>query len=102
MAISRHWTGVAKRERAGEYIAHLQHDTFKKLATIDGFIRASILKRDLDDGVEFLIETEWESIESIKKFAGDYVDTAVVPSVAQAMLIRYDKKVRHYEIHFRV
>jgi heme-degrading monooxygenase HmoA len=101
MTISRHWTGIAKKESADEYISHLQNDTFKILGSIEGFIQASIMKRDVEDGVEFLIITEWESLEAIKKFAGADVSTAVVPLVAQAMLKRYDKNVRHYQVHFR-
>ena len=55
--IARHWTGLVKKDRADEYIAHLKNDTFKQLANIDGFIDASILKRELPDGTEFLIIT---------------------------------------------
>ncbi|HZI24869.1 MAG TPA: hypothetical protein VFD46_07325 [Chryseolinea sp.] len=42
--IERHWKGIARKERANEYIDHLRNDTFKKLKQINGFIAASILK----------------------------------------------------------
>jgi heme-degrading monooxygenase HmoA len=96
--ISRHWTGIAKPEEADNYIAHLRRDTFPQLSLIKGFIAASILKRQVDRGVEFLIVTVWESMEAIEQFAGEGADDAVVPPVAQAMMVDYDKKVRHYEI----
>jgi hypothetical protein len=48
--------------------------------------------------VEFLIVTRWTSLAAIRKFAGDDVTTAVVPAEVQAMMIEYDRKVRHYEI----
>jgi heme-degrading monooxygenase HmoA len=98
--IARHWTGLAKKERADEYIEHLQQDTFKQIAGIDGFIAARILKRDLKEGVEFLIITEWQTIDAIKQFAGADFDTAVVPEPVQNIMIRYDEKVKHYEINF--
>lgn len=98
--ISRHWTGLAKKEKANEYIEHLQNNTFKHIALIPGFIAAHILKRELDEGIEFLIVTEWSSLNAIKQFAGENLDSAVVPDAVKELLIRYDDKVKHYEINF--
>jgi heme-degrading monooxygenase HmoA len=98
MKIARHWTGVTSKEMASAYIRHLQNDTFKQLILIKGFIKASILQRHVDAGVEFLIVTEWENMEAIKTFAGSNPDIAVVPKIAQDMMMRFDKVVRHYEI----
>lgn len=99
MKISRQWIGLCKKERANDYILHLQEETFQELLTLKGFLRASILKRELSEGIEFLIVTEWESLESIKQFAGEEVATAVVPPAVQEMMVRFDKMVRHYEIY---
>ncbi len=96
--ISRHWKGVAKLGEADTYIEHLKTDTFPKLTQIDGFISASILKRETDRGTEFLIVTVWKSIEAIERFAGEKADVAVVPEVVQAMMIDYDRQVIHYEV----
>jgi heme-degrading monooxygenase HmoA len=96
--ISRHWKGIAKPGEAENYIKHLRSDTFPKLAKIDGFISASILKRPVVKGTEFLIITVWESIESIKCFAGARADVAVVPEVVQAMMVECDTTVSHYEV----
>jgi len=96
--ISRHWKGIAKPGQADNYIKHLTNDTFPKLSEIEGFIGASILTRPVDEGTEFLIVTEWESIEAIKAFAGEPPDVAVVPPVVQAMMLEYNEKVRHYEV----
>jgi len=96
--IARHWTGLAQKERANEYIAHLQNDTFKQIAAIDGFISAGILKRELAEGTEFLIITEWQTLAAIKQFAGADHDTAVVPALVREIMISYDDKVRHYEV----
>ena len=96
--ISRHWRGVAKPDEADNYIKHLQNDTIPRLATIDGFCEASILRRTTTRGVEFLIVTTWQSEEAIRGFAGDSMRVAVVPPLVQAMMIEYDKEVVHYEI----
>ena len=59
--ISRHWRGIAKREDADSYVAHLKGDTFPKLASLAGFVRASILRREVPNGTEFQVVTVWES-----------------------------------------
>lgn len=96
--ISRHWRGVARANAADAYIEHLRSETFPAIRRLPGFVSASILRRAVPDGVEFLIVTTWESIESIRAFAGDDVETAVVPAVAQAMMVRFDQTVNHFDV----
>jgi heme-degrading monooxygenase HmoA len=96
--ISRQWTGITSSEKVPVYIAHLQNDTFPKLSSMKGFIKAAMLKRNVPEGVEFLVITEWESLEDIKQFAGTDPNVAVVPAVVEEIMICYDKVVKHYEI----
>lgn len=96
--ISRQWTGVAARAHADAYVAHLRSDTFSRLREIPGFLGARIHRREVDEGPEFLIVTEWESMEAIRQFAGDDAEAAVVPAKAREMLITFDTRVRHYEL----
>jgi heme-degrading monooxygenase HmoA len=94
--ISRQWRGIARSSDVQRYIEHLRGGTFPNLARIDGFVSASILQRSVPAGEEFLIVTVWESINAIKQFAGDDPGVAVVPPAVQAMMVEYDKAVRHY------
>ena len=96
--ISRQWCGVARREHADAYVAHLRTETFPQLANLPGFVDASILRREVADGVEFLIVTRWESLRAIEQFAGADVTRAVVPGVVQDMMVRFDQIVRHYDL----
>ena len=96
--ISRHWKGIAKPEFADRYVGHLEHETFPQLASLPGFIRATILRRDVAAGTEFLVVTQWDSLRSILAFAGADVGAAVVPPAVQAMMVDYDRSVVHYEI----
>lgn len=96
--ISRHWEGIFKTEYADDYVRHLREDLFPKLSSIEGFMNASILRRDMAEVVEFLIITKWDSMEAIKKFAGDAPELAVVPIEVQRMTLSFDTEVRHYEI----
>jgi len=98
--ISRHWTGTTKPGKSEEYILHLSNHTFKNLKKIPGFISAQILQRDAEDGVEFLIVSNWENVESIKQFAGNDFDLAVVPKVVQDLMLKFDQKVKHFDVTY--
>jgi heme-degrading monooxygenase HmoA len=96
--ISRQWRGLCRRERADDYIEHLRTETFPALGDIPGFVSASILRRAVPAGVEFLIVTQWQSLAAIHAFAGSKAETAVVPAKVQEMMIEYDREARHYEV----
>jgi heme-degrading monooxygenase HmoA len=96
--ISRHWRGLCRRERADEYVEHLRCETFPALEQIPGFVAASILRRAVPAGVEFLIVTQWQSLEAIRAFAGAAAEAAVVPAKVQQMMVEYDREARHYEV----
>lgn len=96
--ISRQWRGLAKQGLADRYVEHLRRETFPHLRSLAGFIDASILRRGLREGTEFLIVTRWQSMKAIEQFAGRDPEAAVVPDKVQEMMIEYDRLVRHYEV----
>lgn len=96
--ISRQWRGLSKPEHADAYVEHLRAETFPTIQKIPGFLSASILRRSTPVGVEFLIVTQWASIEAIREFAGAETETAVVPPKVQHMMVEYDRVVRHYDV----
>jgi heme-degrading monooxygenase HmoA len=96
--IARHWRGLVRRERAAAYVEHLQSETLPQLVQLAGFQDAKVLRRELAHGVEFLVVTFWESLDAIRAFAGNDVDSAVVPPKARDMMIEYDRRARHYEV----
>jgi heme-degrading monooxygenase HmoA len=96
--ISRHWRGLARADRADDYLQHLRSETFPALKGIPGFVGASVLRRPLPEGVEFLVVTQWASIDAIHAFAGPRAESAVVPQKVQSMMLEYDASARHYEV----
>jgi heme-degrading monooxygenase HmoA len=96
--ISRHWKGTVKRGCADAYIAHLERETFPSLRRLPGFVEASILRRETEEGTEFQIVTVWQSFDAIQAFAGPDLTAAVVPDAAQRLMATYDRFVVHYEI----
>jgi heme-degrading monooxygenase HmoA len=58
-----------------------------------------VLKRTSERGeIEFLVMTLWDSMDAIRKFAGDEPESAVVEPEAREALSDYDDFVRHYEV----
>ena len=95
---SRQWRGLAKAACAQAYVEHLRSETFPAIRALPGFVDASILRRIVPRGVEFLVVTHWTSVEAIRGFAGSDAETAVVPKKVREMMIEYDRTVRHYEV----
>ena len=96
--ISRQWRGLAKASSAEAYIDHLRLETFPAIGNLAGFMGATILRRTVPEGVEFLIVTTWASLEAIHAFAGINAESAVVPAKVHDMMVEYDRVVRHYEV----
>jgi heme-degrading monooxygenase HmoA len=100
--ISRQWCGIARPDQAEAYLKHLRAETFPQLRAIAGFLGAAVYRREVSKaglpGVEFLVETRWASMEAIRRFAGTDPERAVVPEKAQAMMMEFDRVVRHYEV----
>lgn len=96
--ISRQWRGLARMDQAQNYISHLRSETFPALQQIHGFVDASILSRQLLDGIEFLVVTRWQSLEAIARFAGSDPEVAVVPDSVAKMMIEFDERARHFEV----
>jgi heme-degrading monooxygenase HmoA len=96
--ISRQWKGLAKKRHADAYLEHLLKDTFPQLSKLDGFVSATVLRREVSGGVEFQVVTTWQSLDAIRAFAGADVTIAVVPGNVQDMMVEYDKVAKHYEI----
>jgi heme-degrading monooxygenase HmoA len=96
--IARMWRGSAIRERADDYVKHLQRSVVPELRQIDGFRGIYLLRRNSSDDVEFLVMTFWESMEAIRKFAGENPEVAVVAPAARVLFREYDTEVKHFEI----
>jgi heme-degrading monooxygenase HmoA len=96
--IARIWRGQAAHDKADAYYHHVTETVFPGLTALRGHIGAYLLRRQTNEGVEFLAVTLWESLEAVKQFAGDEPDVAVVEPAARAVLTAFDPFVRHYEV----
>ncbi|HVX76552.1 MAG TPA: antibiotic biosynthesis monooxygenase [Bradyrhizobium sp.] len=96
--IARTWRATATHEKASIYQQHFANSVIPHLRTIEGFSGASLLRREIDDSVELVALTLWQSLDSIIAFTGPDPDKAIVDAEAQTMLTAFDKTAGNYEI----
>jgi heme-degrading monooxygenase HmoA len=93
--IARLWRGKAKDPASGDaYHRHVTRSVIPELKKIPGHQGAQVLRRN----EEFLVITFWESMDAIRRFAGDDPERAVVGPEARAVLREHDELVSHYEV----
>jgi heme-degrading monooxygenase HmoA len=98
--IIRHWRGLAKKKKEAVYVGHFREEVLPQLRQFAGFHGAAVLRRETGDGVEVTVLTRWESMETIRMFAGVDADMAVVADAAQSCFHSFDKTVTHHEVVF--
>ena len=98
--ISRIWHGYTSFDNADAYENLLKSEIFVGInnCKIDGYKGIHLLRRNLENEVEFITIMWFDSVESVSKFSGDDYEKAVVPEKAQMLLSRYDKRSQHYEV----
>jgi hypothetical protein len=98
--ISRIWHGYTTLEHADSFENLLTKDVFvgTKNRNIKGYHGIDLLRRNIENEVEFVTIMWFDSIESIIEYAGREYEISVVPEIAQKLLLRYDLNVRHYEV----
>jgi heme-degrading monooxygenase HmoA len=99
--IARSWTAEATPARADEYLQHFRAKVLPVIASIEGHRGAYVLKRVRGDLVEIVVITLWESMDAVRKFAGDDPDVAVITREARTILSRADEHVAHYEVAWK-
>ena len=98
--ISRIWHGWTTFGDADKYEALLKEEIFVGIQNrkIRGFIGIQLLRREIGQEIEFVTIMLFDSLDSIRDFAGEDYEVAVVPEKARAVLSRYDERSQHYEI----
>ncbi len=102
--ISRIWHGWTTFQNADSYENLLRQEIFFGIASrkISGYQGIQLLRRALENEVEFITIMWFDSIESVKLFAGKDYETAVVPPKARAVLSRFDARSQHYEVREQI
>lgn len=98
--IARIWHGWTTLENANVYENLLRKEVFPSIENkkVEGYRKISLLKRMLNNEVEFITIMIFDNLIAVKEFSGEDYEKAYVPPKAQQVLSRYDKSSQHYEI----
>lgn len=96
--IARLWHGWTTTENADAYEDFLRTTMFPSIHRVSGYLGADLLRRDADGEVAFITITRFESLDSVRAFAGDDYERAVVEPEARRLLSRFDERSEHYEV----
>ena len=96
--IARVWHGWTSPSNADAYEEFLRTKMFPSIHRVPGYLGADLLRRDAGDEVAFVTITRFESLDSVRAFAGEDYEQAVVEPEARALLSRFDERSEHYEV----
>jgi heme-degrading monooxygenase HmoA len=98
--ISRIWHGWTTPDNADKYERLLKEEIFAGILDrhISGFKSIRLLRREAGGEVEFVTIMLFDSLDAVRRFAGESYETAVVPGKAREVLSQGDEKSQHYEI----
>jgi len=95
--IARIWHGWTTPANANAY------ETLLRTKILPGIQRTHDCKgiylfgRPAGNEVEFITLLFFDSLDAIRKFAGEDYEVAVVPAEARKLLARFDERSQHYE-----
>ena len=96
--IARIWHGYTKPEDADGYESTLKPELLPGIGKVPGYRGGYVLRRPLNDEVEFITIMIWESIDAIKAVAGANYTASIIPENRLKYLSRHDSHAAHYEI----
>lgn len=96
--IARMWHGWTKPENADAYEDLLRDEMFPEIGQIEGSRGAYLLRKNGEKEVAFVTITLFESLDAVRRFAGENYETAVLHPKAHALLARHDARSEHYEV----
>ena len=96
--IARHWRGWTKLQDADFYEDLIKTKVLPELKKIKGYRGGYILRRDTAEESEFVIVNLFDSLDSVRQFAGQNYAVPVFEPEAKQLLTRFDTSVNHYEV----
>ncbi|MEV0622987.1 antibiotic biosynthesis monooxygenase [Nonomuraea sp. NPDC050404] len=96
--IARVWKATATPDGARRYAEHFDGAVLPELRDLPGCRAAHLLTRESGDQVAIEVITYWESLETIRAFAGDDLGHAVVEPAARAALTDFERTVTHFTV----
>lgn len=96
--IARIWHGMTLAAKADDYLEVLKKTGVLDYQATEGNRGVHILRRIEGDRAHFLLITQWDSVDAIKKFAGEDFEKAKYYPEDAAFLLEFEPHVTHYEV----
>ena len=96
--IARIWKGAVRRQDADEYARYIEGTGIGEYVETPGNRGAWLLRRDAGERTELMTFTLWESLDSVRAFAGDDYERAVFYPEDDRFLVDRDDESSHWEV----
>jgi heme-degrading monooxygenase HmoA len=100
--IARIWKGAVGPQDGDAYAGYMQTTGIPAYATTPGNRGVWMLRRDIEEKTEFLMFTLWDSLDSVKAFAGQDYERAVFYPEDERFRIERDPTSTHYLVDTHV
>jgi heme-degrading monooxygenase HmoA len=100
--IARIWKGAVRKHDGNDYADYMRETGIPAYAGTPGNRGVWMLRRDTDGNTEFLMFTLWDSLDSVKAFAGHNYETAVFYPEDDRFLVERDLLSTHYVVDTHV
>lgn len=96
--IVRVWHGRTSTQDADEYTDFMKRRAAPDYSSVAGLKKLYFLRRNAEDAAHFLLVTIWDSMEAVKRFAGDQPEKAKYYPEDDAFLLEKEETSALYEI----
>jgi heme-degrading monooxygenase HmoA len=96
--IARQWVGETLESDADAYGKYLEETGIKEIKDTEGNQGVWLMRRVHEGRAEFIVISMWDSLDSIKVFAGHDYEKAVYYPEDKKFLLNLNPHVSHYEV----
>jgi heme-degrading monooxygenase HmoA len=95
--ITRIWKGRTRPERADAYGQFLQATAYPDYGGVEGNRGWLLLRQDRAAEVEFVLVSLWDSMDALRRYAGEHPETPKYYAEDRAALLELPERVEHYQ-----
>lgn len=98
--IVRMWHGMVEASRADEYAEFMKERAVPDYSSVDGLKKLLFLRNVQAAVAHFLLVTHWDSMEAVKKFAGERPEKAKYYAEDDEFLLEKEETSALYEVFY--
>ena len=98
--IVRMWHGMVKASKADKYAEFMKERAVPDYSSVDGLKKLLFLRNVESDVAHFLLVTYWDSMEAVKKFAGERPEKAKYYPEDDDFLLEKEETSALYDVFY--